>query len=109
MGTRTHAPNSGSFSDLLSLSERMLESAGRGDWDEVQALEARRRPLVEACFSLRETPPDAAGMAEQMRRIIDLDRRLMAIAGRAREKAGAALGSMHRGRLATEVYGRVGR
>jgi len=101
-------PNPGPVSDLLSLSERMLESARRADWDEVQALEARRRPMLETCFPLLEPPPDAAGMAQQIRRIIDLDRQVLALAGRAREEAGAALGDISRGRLATEVYGRVG-
>jgi hypothetical protein len=76
---------SASLESVLSLTEDMLTAAHAGDFDRVAVLDAERRAMLEMCIL-----PDAnAGLL--LARIIERDRRLVAIVETARCQAAEQL------------------
>ena len=92
--------------DALDMSRRMAALGDRGDWDAVIALEPRRRTLLEQAFATH-APPDEL-IAERVRAILDLDRRLMTQSIAARDRIAAELGQAGKGRRAVSAYQAAG-
>ena len=94
--------------EILDLSERMLHCAQAGEWDRVQWLEARRQRYIDECFPLDEPIPDPARVKARLEKIIDLDRRVVALAEATRGSVVEEAMALRRGRAATAAYGQAG-
>lgn len=88
--------------DALDMSRRMAELGDDGDWDAVIALEPERRTLLEQAFATH-IPADEL-VAERVRAILDLDKRLMARSIEARDHIAEQLGQTGKGRKAASAY-----
>ena len=86
----------------LGMTYRMLELAEQDQWQEVIVLEARRRGLLEQAFASME--PLSEAQAEQVRRILALDKGLIEASTRIRDQLGEALEQIHRGSRANHAY-----
>jgi hypothetical protein len=92
--------------DALEMSRRMAELGDAEDWDAVIALEPERRLLLEQAFATH-APADEF-VAERVRAILDLDKRLMARSIAARDRVAEELGRSSRGRKAAGAYHAAG-
>jgi hypothetical protein len=88
--------------DALAMSQRMAALGDDGDWEAVVELEPRRRELLEQAFATH-VPADEF-VAQRVRAILDLDKRLMAQSVEARERIAAELSQASKGRKATNAY-----
>lgn len=86
----------------VSQTHRMLTLAAEDAWQEVVALEAERRALLEQAFATRE--PLTESLAARVREILELDKILMEASLRVRDQVGAELGRLNRGRRGTDAY-----
>ncbi|MDJ0740336.1 MAG: flagellar protein FliT [Gammaproteobacteria bacterium] len=92
--------------DALAMSRRMAQLGDSGEWDAVIELEPQRRALLERAFATH-APADEF-VAERVRTILDLDRRLMAQSTEARDRIAAELSKSSKGRKAASAYQSVG-
>lgn len=90
------------LNDALEMSRRMASLGDVGDWDAVIELEPERRNLLEQAFSTH-APADEL-VAERVRAILDLDKRLMAQSVRARNRLADELSQSSKGRKAASAY-----
>ena len=90
------------LNDALEMSRRMASLGDAGDWDSVIELEPERRTLLERAFATH-VPADEL-VAERVRAILDLDRRLVAQSIQARDRIAEALGQASKGRKAANAY-----
>ena len=94
------------LNDALEMSRRMASFGDIGDWDAVIELEPERRNLLEQAFSTH-APADEL-VAERVRAILDLDKRLMAQSIEARDRVADELSQASKGRKATSAYQSAG-
>ncbi len=94
--------------EILDLSQRMLRFAEAGEWDRVQWLEARRQRYIDECFPLDEPVPEPAKVKVRLEKIIELDRRVVALAEATRGSVVEEAMALRRGRAATAAYGQAG-
>jgi hypothetical protein len=90
------------LNDALDMSRRMASLGDAGDWGSVIELEPERRALLEQAFATH-VPADEL-VAERVRAILDLDRRLVAQSIQARDLIAEELGQVGKGRKATSAY-----
>lgn len=90
------------FDEAVRQTHRMLALATEDAWQEVVALEAERRALLEQAFATRE--PLSESLAARVREILELDKVLMEASLRIRDEIGTELGRINRGRRGTEAY-----
>lgn len=90
------------LNDALDMSRRMAALGDDGDWDAVVALEPERRTLLEQAFATH-APADEI-VADRVRAILDLDKRLMAQSIEARDRIADELSQTSKGRKATSAY-----
>jgi hypothetical protein len=90
---------------LLRLTQAMLAAAENRDWDGLAGIEAERRRLVSLLFDPPASPRDAAATAECIRRMLDLDRRTIAIAETGLRDISSELANVERARRAHRAYG----
>jgi len=90
------------LNDALDMSRRMAILGDDGDWDAVVALEPKRRTLLERAFATH-APADEL-VADRVRAILDLDKRLMAKSIEARDRIADELSQASKGRKATNAY-----
>lgn len=95
------------LNDALGMSQRMAELGDAGEWDAVIALEPERRSLLERAFATH-APVDEI-VADRVKAILALDKRLMARSVEARDKIAEELGGASKGRKATSAYKAAGR
>ncbi|MCB1723070.1 MAG: flagellar protein FliT [Chromatiaceae bacterium] len=88
--------------DALEMSRRMAQHGDAGEWDDVIALEPERRQLLEQAFATH-APADEL-VADRVRAILDLDRRLMARSTEARDRIAAEIGRTAKARKASDAY-----
>ena len=88
--------------DALDMSRRMASLGDAGEWDAVIELEPERRNLLERAFATH-APADEI-VAERVRAILDLDKRLMAQSIESRDRIAEELGQTSRGRKAASAY-----
>lgn len=84
-----------SQAEALELSRRMLEAARGGAWEEVAALDERRRELLAGAAL-----PPATWEA-----LLALHEEVLALAERARQEALEGLEGLRRGQAARKAYG----
>lgn len=89
---------------LASLSNRMLDAAHAGVWNEVTELERERAQLVELLFGGPLPLALHDMVADTVRDMLRSDRETSELAARARDAAREALGQHARGRQATVAY-----
>ncbi len=94
---------------IVQLSDQMHELAGQGNWEEVVRLETERRDLIAVCFAKDNPFQDNELAARRIRRILDLDRGLMAMGEDHRGELGKTLQKVQRGRNAARAYRRCSR
>jgi len=92
------------LANLLALSEAMLEHGHRGEWEDVERLEAIRRQGLEACFEAPVAPADASTARDLLERVLEVDAELTVLATHTREEAGARLAELRTGRRASAAY-----
>lgn len=95
------------LNDALGMSQRMAELGDAGEWNAVIALEPERRSLLEQAFATH-APVDEI-VADRVKAILALDKRLMARSIEARDKIAEELGDTTKGRKATNAYKAAGR
>jgi hypothetical protein len=86
----------------LHMSQRMAELGESGQWAEVIELEPRRRDLLERAFATHAPVDDV--IAERVKAILDLDKRLMSKTVAARDEVAAEISRASKGRKATSAY-----
>ena len=95
------------LNDALGMSQRMAELGDAGEWNAVIALEPERRSLLEQAFATH-APVDEI-VADRVKAILALDKRLMARSIEARDRIAEELGDTTKGRKATNAYKAAGR
>lgn len=93
--------------DALAMSQRMAQLGDDGDWEAVIELEPQRRELLEQAFATH-VPADEF-VAQRVRAILDLDKRLMTQSVEARDRVAEELSRTSKGRRATSAYEAAGR
>jgi len=93
--------------DALAMSRRMASLGDAGDWEGVIELEPQRRMLLEKAFATH-APVDEL-VADRVRAILDLDKRLMAQSIEARDRIAEELSLTGKGRKAASAYQAAGR
>ncbi|PWK83084.1 flagellar protein FliT [Fulvimonas soli] len=82
----------------LALSDSMLAAAREDRWDAVVELDGRRQPLLHAGH------PRDPRSGSLLRQLLERNTELLALAGRAREAAAAALGRHSHAHRALRAY-----
>ena len=89
--------------NVMQCSELMLKDAELGRWDKVINIESQRSTLLENLFS-SSSQDNIEGMDEKIKKIIEINSQLEAIAQSARDNAGKDISSMAKGRQAVNLY-----
>jgi hypothetical protein len=82
----------------LELTTRMLEAAGRGDWDDVVGFDIERSEL------LAQGHPADARSRELLMSLVEKNRELEVIAGRARDQVDQQMGDNRQRHRAASAY-----
>ena len=94
--------------DVTNFSETMLKDAESGNWDSVMEIEVQRSGLLEKLFSTSHQEQgqnqDIDEMDSNIRKIIDINKKLETIAISVRDDSGQHIASMNNGRRAVNVY-----
>lgn len=90
---------------LLELTQAMLAAAERRDWDRLAELETERSRFVAACFGPPRSNQDSAAMVGCIRRMLELDREVIAIAENGLRDIAGEIADIERGRRAHRAYG----
>ena len=88
---------------LLALTETLHARAEAGEWEAVDRLERQRRPRLQAWCEAHAAGIDA-GQRRTLEQLHDLNRRLEALARARRERLGAELHDLRRGRSGAAAY-----
>lgn len=86
----------------------MLVAAENKDWDGLVELEARRRPLIHACFDDRAAGAEGELLAAAIHEVLEIDGTIMALAAAGRSEAAEAIQGLARGKRARQAYGGSG-
>lgn len=89
---------------LLELSQRLLQQAEAGEWQDVQQIEQQRRPLIHSYFESRPAATLPESDRERVREIIDLDRQVQHLAVACKDEISRHLKQLHQGRSAVAAY-----
>lgn len=91
---------------LLELTQAMLAAAEQRDWDRLAGLETERSRLIAACLGPTR-PHAAAAMVDCIRRMLEFDRQVIAIAEDGLRDIAGEIAGLERGRRAHRAYGDV--
>ena len=91
---------------LISRSEEMLKQAEQGDWLKVMADEVERSEQIRSVFSAGNNVEKNEETDKQICKIININKKLEAIASSAKEKRLNDLTSFGKGREAVKLYGK---
>ncbi len=90
---------------LIELSSSMLAAARQGDWDRVQEIEQQRKTLLDQTVPLdTDSMTDPVVVAEQIRKIADLDKETMRLATESRAELFGLVNKISSGRQAVNAY-----
>ena len=92
------------LSEILNLSESMLESAKRSEWPELTQTEEHRRKLIEDFFSREVTPETALMVEEVIKKIMVLDKEIIELGEAMKKKMSLELKNISTGRVAAKAY-----
>jgi hypothetical protein len=94
--------------DAIGCTEIMLKDAEAGNWDRVMDIEIQRSELLEKLFSTpnqnNSIDNSVIDMDNKIQKIIDINKRLEAIAITARADSGQHIASINNGRRAVNAY-----
>ncbi len=94
-----------SLNKIIDLSSSMLDNARNGEWEQVQELEQQRQELFSQIFPLdKDFITDASALTLQIRKIADLDKETMQLAGSGLKESTGLLGKLVAGRQAVAAY-----
>lgn len=94
---------------LLSLTREMLDLGRAGDWVSFVQREQERQRVAHELFATPVPREAAAVVADCIRRVLDVDHELIALAEAHRDEAAAALKDMRTGAQAANAYRRYSR
>jgi hypothetical protein len=94
----------GFLSNLVALSEAMLEHGRQGHWDDVERLESVRREGLEAFFATAPVVAEIDFIRQDLQRMLVLDQELSLLVSAARDGAGEQLREIRAGRRAQAAY-----
>jgi hypothetical protein len=94
---------------ILDLTRQILEKAHAGEWDDLIALEAVRRPIIARCFDASRHALFAAGDAVSLQELRELNNRILEIGRGRRDELVKILADSGRQRRAADHYRRAGR
>lgn len=89
---------------VLRLSQRMLESAERGEWELLGQIEGERSRSLEGLFQHPDMPAALATIASALQQVVELDRRCIALSEQARNAMAAELNIQNPGQRAVLSY-----
>ena len=89
---------------ILRLSQRMLECAEQGEWDQLGRIEAERSRSLESLFRHPQMPQLLPSIAVTLQEVIALDRRCMDLGAQAREELIRLLNQDSQGARALQTY-----
>jgi len=89
------------LAEIESLSGDMRRCAGQGDWEAVEAVLTVRDGLVRELLA----GPHAPDHADDLRRLLEQDGEILAMARKARDAVAAELRQLDDGRKAVHAYG----
>ena len=94
-----------SLTKIIDLSSSMLGSARDGEWERAQELEQQRQQLFAQTFPLdSEQITDAAALAAQIQKVIELDNQTMQLAAKGRKEFVGLINKLTTGRQAVAAY-----
>ncbi len=97
------------FEQIVNLTEAMLTAAQEGHWEQLAEMQQRRESLLGDCFSEEDSVQDPVSMRQQVAHVMDLDKRIMALARHRQEDLAKTLGDFNVGRQATRAYKKASR
>lgn len=89
---------------VLLLTERMLNLAKMGDWDQVAESERCRQGLLEDCFDSEVRPQNSEIFSEAIAAMLHMNEELMDLLGEARAEASVSFTSERKGHQAVAHY-----
>ena len=90
--------------NALEHSETMLKDAEAGNWDKVIDMEVQRSELLNKLFSAPYGNDNIADMDNKIKRIIDINKKLEAVAANVRDNVANDITSINKGRHAVSLY-----
>lgn len=95
------------FQKIISLSDKMLESARQHNWEDVTEIEMERKALMTEFFS-NPLALQKGRLANGIRMILEKDREIVRLGSVKREELRDALAKHQRGKDAVEAYSAAG-
>lgn len=92
------------LADVERLSGEMRDAARAQDWDRLTELEDRRRGALAHLFAGAPPTCERARLVEAIRRVLEIDREVIARGETGRQEAATALGDLDRGRRGIAAY-----
>ncbi len=89
---------------ILDMSLSMLDLARAQEWEQLERIEGERRGLVAECFRTPATPEEAPGIADGIRRILDVNQEITALTEARRDELGKNIHSLGSAREARKAY-----
>ena len=90
--------------ELERMTRLMLEQAQLAAWQQVEAIEEQRRNILRCGFTLTEPLQEPLKIQTHLKKIIELNNQVMALAGTCREELGINLSRFSQGRKANQAY-----
>ncbi len=94
------------LTELVELGAAMLDAARDGRWSEVAEGEAARQALIRELFASAAGAEEGEGLARGIRRVLDMDREIMALGRSTMDDLAARLGDLRQGQHAHRAYRR---
>lgn len=91
---------------ILSLTDSLLVAANNGEWEQIERLEAQRRPLIFEFFQRYPNAKQSVTIAEDIAKILAQDRKVMELATKHQNQIAIELGRLKQNRHAIATYGR---
>jgi len=91
---------------IMTLSQDMLESARRQDWDRVCEIQGQRFALLRRYFETDPTLEDLERIRPSVSELLDMDREVGGLGQQARGKLADGLKALRSGKSARRAYAR---
>ena len=90
--------------DAIALSKNMLETAERGDWEQIIELEKQRREGMMAGLKEPVAVSEAEGVNDSLQTLMQLNDQLTGVVQRARSESAEQFAALQSGRSAANAY-----
>ena len=92
------------LSEILTISQTMLDHARRGEWPELTQIETRRHKLLEDFFAQTITPEMASIIEDVIRQVMAVDKEVIALGEDIQKQMGKDLRDIGKGKAVTKAY-----